>query len=556
MRQEARQSGPALEQVNITTELTEMPEQLPSARSPRERTGVLPAVNRPVADLAAALFAPRRDPPTPTPAPLVAPEEADEAQPGKELVPQGEQAEPARISRGETLSAVRPGPIPSTAPRATPVERERALVQVGPGQFRDLTKAEQEALAWIRAWLEQELARAGSPLAQMSLDEQLYAGILHYNAAPRAEEYGPLFTADFVPLLRAHYTGWRQLDPLARRADVTALFVNGPHAIYLEAGGVSQRVGEGLSEEEIAALVNKLTGQQLTQGTPIVEARTSDGSRLSALHASVAGGSSSLAFRRYPRRLSLAELVQAQMLTPLAAQFLRDAVLVGLSILISGGTGSGKTTLLQALIDCLPRQTRLGLVEQRPELRPQGDNFVQLHAQPLTIEGNRDLPLSALVHALLWQQPDRVVVGECRGSEALGWLRAANSGHRGCMTTIHANQGVQSAFWVLEGMVSEANAHLSETQIRRRIATGIQLVLHAKKLAGGRRVITEIAQVIPSPGSAAQFASAPLFLADAARDYLLARSEHALDRALAELFELEGLDPDPWRRPGSKEGVH
>ncbi len=314
-------------------------------------------------------------------------------------------------------------------------------------------------------------------------------------------------------------------------------------------------MGAGLAEEDIAALVSKLTGLQLTQGTPMIEARTLDGSRLSAVHAILSEGGSTLAFRRYPRRYPLHTLVQLRMLTQLAAQFLRDAVQAGLSLVISGGTGSGKTTLLQALIDTLPPTTRLGLVEQRPELLPHGENFVQLHAQPATVEGHRAYTLSEMVQAILWQQPDRVVVGECRGPEALAWLRAANSGHDGCMTSIHAEEGAQNAIWVLEGMVSEGNPSLTEATIRRRIATGIQLLIHTARLRSGRRVVTEIVQVVPSPSSVGAFASSPLFRADPERDWLLAQTEHQLDAHLAERFTRAGLSPDLWRRSAGVPGA-
>jgi pilus assembly protein CpaF len=454
------------------------------------------------------------------------------------------------------------GSFAALAPYSAPPPHGLAEQEKAPGvkvAFRALTDAESEALLWMRTWLAETLAHPESRLTGRTLEEQLTAGVTAYNA--HAHSRGgvqELLDLALVPLLCAHYTGWRQLYPYARRPDVTSIFVNGPHSVYVEREGKQLRVGAGLSEDDIAALVNKLTGLQLTQGSPVVEARTLDGSRLSAVHATLSEGGSTLAFRRYPRRYSLNELIQLRMLTQLAAEFLREAVQAGLSIVVSGGTGSGKTTLLQALIDTLPKTTRLGLVEQRPELRPHGDNFVQMHAQPATVEGHRAYSLTEMVQAILWQQPDRVVVGECRGPEALAWLRAANSGHDGCMTSIHAEEGAQSAIWVLEALVSEGNPNLTEANIRRRIATGIQLLIHARRLRSGRRVVTEIIQVVPSPSSAGAFASSPLFRADPERDWQLAHTEHQLDAHLAERFTRAGLSTDLWRRtaglPGGGEG--
>jgi pilus assembly protein CpaF len=433
--------------------------------------------------------------------------------------------------------------------------QSRDLVELDSYGFRNLDEEEQAALNWIREWLGRERARRGSTLGQLGLHDQLQLGLNQYNStAHNGSGYRDLLVGGLVPLLAAHLTGWRQLYPLAMRPDWTSIFVNGQRSVYVEIGGVDHRVGDGLPEEEIANLVLKLTGQQLNQGHPLVEARTHDGIRLAATHAFLSDIGSALAFRRSLRRFRLHELVGQQMLTPSAEQFLRTAYLAGLSLIVAGGTNSGKTTLAQALLDSLPPSVRVGIVETDAELYPHHDNDFQLHAHEDPLDGNRAYLLSEMVARMLRLQPDRVVVGEIRKGEALPWLNAANSGHGGALATVHADQGVQRTIWRLEGMARQGDPGMPLAVIRQQIALGVQLVVHLKKIPDGRRYVNEIAQVVPSPGSEQQFASSLLFKADPARDFTLARQDTALHASLVEMFQSAKLSPELWVRPGGREG--
>jgi pilus assembly protein CpaF len=232
----------------------------------------------------------------------------------------------------------------------------------------------------------------------------------------------------------------------------------------------------------------------------MVDARLADGSRVNAIIPPLALDGSLVSIRRFPNQaLRPADLIERKALTPEMIEFLAAAVRSRRNILISGGTGSGKTTLLNILSGFIPETERIATIEDAAELRLQQAHVVRMETRPANVEGKGAVTCRDLARNALRMRPDRLVIGESRGPEALDMLQAMNTGHDGCMTTMHANDS-RDAISRLEMMVGMAGFELPIWVIRRQIAGAVHLIVHAARLSGGVRRVTKISEVTGMEG--------------------------------------------------------
>jgi pilus assembly protein CpaF len=282
---------------------------------------------------------------------------------------------------------------------------------------------------------------------------------------------------------------------------VSEIVVNGPDAIYAELSGRLQRVDAAFRDaldlrQTITRLVG-LCGRRIDDATPLVDARLPDGSRLNAVLPPLAVDGPLLTVRRFGvRRLTIDDLVALETLSATDAALLRRVVAARLNVLVSGGTSSGKTTTLAALTAFVDPSERIVTVEDAAELSLPVPHVARLESRPPSIEGRGAIDLRVLVRNALRMRPDRIVVGEVRGGEALDLLLAMNTGHDGSLATVHANSPAD-ALRRIETMALMAGLELPHLAVRESIASAIHVVVHQERAPDGRRRVRDVASVRP-----------------------------------------------------------
>ncbi len=298
--------------------------------------------------------------------------------------------------------------------------------------------------------------------------------------------------------------GLGPLEPLMRDPTITDILVNGPKLTYVERRGRLEESSVVFNDERhllqiIQRIVGRM-GRRVDETCPMVDSRLPDGSRVNAIIPPLALDGSLLSIRRFGSRpLLIADLMTSKAITQEMIAFLSDCVKARVNIIISGGTGSGKTTLMNALSAFIPVEERVATIEDAAELRLQQKHVVRMETRPANIEGQGEINTRDLVRNALRMRPDRIIVGECRGPEALDMLQAMNTGHEGSMTTIHAND-TRDSLSRLEMMVGMAGFDLPIWIIRRQLASAIQLVIQVARLPGGARKIIKISEITGMEG--------------------------------------------------------
>jgi pilus assembly protein CpaF len=291
--------------------------------------------------------------------------------------------------------------------------------------------------------------------------------------------------------------GLGPLEPLLRDPKVSEIMVNGPGTVFVERGGRLERVPMAFgSDAAVVELVRKVIGPlnlRLDDNSPLVDARLQDGSRLNAVIPPLCLNGPAITIRRFrERRFLLSELVECGTLTGEIASFLAEAVRCKANIIISGGASSGKTTLLGVLASLIPEGERLVTIEDTAELRLTHPHVVSLESRPANIEGRGEVSVRDLVRNALRMRPDRIIVGEVRGPEALDMLQAMNTGHPGSLSTAHANSP-RDLLNRLETMVLMSDVDLNEVAVCRQIGSSLDIVAHLRRTDEGRRVLSEVA---------------------------------------------------------------
>ncbi len=291
----------------------------------------------------------------------------------------------------------------------------------------------------------------------------------------------------------ARVQGLGPLDPLLADPDVSEVMVNGPGPVWIERHGRLERTDAILDTSTIERLIERVVGPlglRIDRSSPLVDARLPDGSRVNAVVPPLAVDGPCLTIRRFgARRLSLSEFCP-----PGVAELLAWAVRARANVLVSGGTGAGKTTLLNALGAEIPAGERIVTVEDAAELRLPGEHVVRLEARPANAEGVGEVPLRQLVRNALRMRPDRIIVGEVRGPEALDMLQAMNTGHEGSLSTCHANSPAD-ALRRLETMVLTGTVALPLAAVREQVHAAVDLIVQVARTADGRRGVVEVAEV-------------------------------------------------------------
>jgi pilus assembly protein CpaF len=301
-------------------------------------------------------------------------------------------------------------------------------------------------------------------------------------------------------------TGLGPLEPLLSDRAVDEVMVNGPGEVYVERGGLLSRTGVSFaSEAELMHAIERVLaplGRRVDEASPLCDARLPDGSRVNVVIPPLSLSGPCLTVRRFRREgFSLRQLVAGGTLPGEVAELLALCVAARASVLVSGGTGSGKTTTLNALSGAIPGEERIVTIEDAAELRLRQRHVVRLEARPANLEGRGEVTIRRLVVNALRMRPDRIVVGEVRGPEALDMLQALNTGHDGSLTTVHANSPAD-ALRRVETLALMAGVGLPHGAVRDQVASALDVVVHQARLPSGARVVESVSEVLRVAGGA------------------------------------------------------
>jgi len=298
--------------------------------------------------------------------------------------------------------------------------------------------------------------------------------------------------------------GLGPLEPLLRDPSVSDILVNTGRQVFVERNGRLERTGIRFKDDKhLMQVIDRIVaavGRRIDDSSPMVDARLADGSRVNAIIPPLAIDGPHVSIRKFKKDvLSAEDLLRYETLTPPIRDLLQGVVQARLNVLISGGTGAGKTTLLNMLSSSIPGNERIVTIEDSAELQLRQPHVVRLETRPPNVEGAGQVTARQLVINALRMRPDRIIVGEVRGSEAVDMLQAMNTGHDGSLTTLHANSP-RDALARLETMVSMANLNLPEKAMRQQIAAALQVVIQIARLSDGRRRIVSVSEIVGMEG--------------------------------------------------------
>src|SRR5512143_10070 len=299
-------------------------------------------------------------------------------------------------------------------------------------------------------------------------------------------------------------TGFGPIQPLLDDPDISEVMVNGPKKVFVEKNGKVTKSGVTFDDDDhVTRIIDRIIlplGRRVDADSPTVDARLPDGSRVNAVIRPVSIDGPCITIRKFSKgKLSVQQLIDYGSLTPHMAEFIRACVLAHLNIVISGGTGSGKTTLLNVLSSYIPEEERIVTIEDAAELQLQQDHVLRLETKVANVDGKGAVSIRDLVRNSLRMRPDRIIVGECRGGEALDMLQAMNTGHDGSLTTLHANSP-RDALSRMETMVLMAGMDLPLKVVRQQISSAIDLIVQQARLKDGSRKVTAITEVVGMEG--------------------------------------------------------
>ena len=353
--------------------------------------------------------------------------------------------------------------------------------------------------------------------------------------------------------LTSAMVGYGPLEPLMTDPEITEVMVNGPGQVFVERRGTIELTGVTFrDEEELMHLITRMVaplGRRVDVSSPYVDARLPDGSRINVIIPPLSLVGPVLTVRKFPGRpLSLGDLVRVGTMSEEVAEFLSLCFRGRLNVLISGGAGSGKTTTLGALASSLPTRERVITIEDSAELRIDLPHVVRLECRPPNAEGRGEVTMRQLVRNALRMRPDRIVVGECRGGEALDMLQAMNTGHPGSACTLHANSSME-ALTRLENMVLMADAGLPLDAVRQQIRSALDVVVQQARFHDGRRRVVEVSVVCregPPLRPVFRYAVDP-----GGAECFERVGDAVLEPAQMERLAREGIEVPPWVRRGT-----
>jgi len=392
-----------------------------------------------------------------------------------------QRAQQAAVQRGEVAATWRP--TPSAAPEVD-----------GLGEFK--------------AGLHQSLFESlGTRLFEASNEEQLQSMVLaeiHELMDASSVALSPEERLRLVQDIARDVMGLGPIEQFLQDPSVNEIMVNGRDWIYVERAGVIEQTNvRFISEEHLRRVIERIVssvGRRIDESSPMVDARLADGSRVNVIVPPLSLDGSILTIRKFAKDpFTVRDLIAMGTLTEPVAGLLEAGVAGGLNVLVSGGTGTGKTTLLNVLSSFVPHSDRIVTIEDAAELQLHQRHVIRLESRPPNAEGNGEVTIRDLVRNALRMRPDRIIVGEVRGAEALDMLQAMNTGHDGSLSTVHAN-APRDALSRLETMVLMAGFDLPTRAIREQIASALHLVIQLDRLRDGSRRVTHVTEVVGMEG--------------------------------------------------------
>jgi pilus assembly protein CpaF len=298
--------------------------------------------------------------------------------------------------------------------------------------------------------------------------------------------------------------GLGPLEPLLQDPSVSDILVNTYKQVFIERGGRIEKTDVRFKDDKhLMQVIDRIVsavGRRIDDSSPMVDARLADGSRVNAVIPPLAIDGPHVSIRKFKKdALSAEDLLRYETVTPPMLELLQGIIKAKLNILISGGTGAGKTTLLNVLSSSIPGNERIVTIEDSAELQLRQPHVVRLETRPPNVEGVGQITARQLVINALRMRPDRIIVGEVRGSEAVDMMQAMNTGHDGSLTTLHANSP-RDALSRLETMVSMANLNLPEKAMRQQVASALQVVIQVSRLSDGTRRLSSISEIVGMEG--------------------------------------------------------
>jgi pilus assembly protein CpaF len=352
------------------------------------------------------------------------------------------------------------------------------------------------------------ISELGPLLADQRIGENELRKLVHEHVQKAlGEEQIALSGAERAQLIRDvsdDAIGYGPIDKYLHDRSVTEIMVNGPRLIYVERKGKIERVDdEFVDVNHLRRTIDRIVaqvGRRIDESAPMVDARLPDGSRVNAVIHPIAIGGPFLTIRKFAwQPYTIADLISFGSITPQVAHFLDACVRGRVNIVISGGTGTGKTTLLNVLSSFIPSDERIVTIEDAKELQLLQEHVCSLESRPPNIEGTGEVKIRDLVRNSLRMRPDRIVVGEARGAEAVDMLQAMNTGHDGSLTTVHSNTPRDTLARV-ETMTLMAGMDLPMRAVREQMASALDLIIHLNRLRDGTRRVTQVTEVLGMEG--------------------------------------------------------
>jgi pilus assembly protein CpaF len=366
-----------------------------------------------------------------------------------------------------------------------------------------------DRVAEVRARIQHQMVEVlGPTLYDSTISEREMRDLVH-------RRLNELLTADDSPLsarekkiivtdITDGVLGLGPLEPLIKDDTVTEIMVNGPDSIYVERDGQLFQTDEHFfDEQQLRRTIEKIVakvGRRIDEASPYVDARLADGSRVNAIIPPLALDGAALTIRKFSAEAyRVEELIAFGTWNAAAAEFMDACVSGRMNVIVSGGTGAGKTTTLNVLSSFIPSNERIITIEDAAELRLQQPHIVRLESRPPNIEGSGEVTIRDLVRNALRMRPNRIVIGEVRGGEALDMLQAMNTGHDGSISTVHANTP-RDVLGRLETMVLMAGTELTVKAVREQISSAVDIIVHQARLKDGTRRVTHISEVLNMEG--------------------------------------------------------
>jgi pilus assembly protein CpaF len=389
------------------------------------------------------------------------------------------------------------------------IERNQESIQSEPSKLQELRVkrsspaiGSKDAYVDLKNRIQQRLIAELDPGMDITQTAEVRATIQEMFEAMLAEESIVLTRNEKRRLFEqivAEILGYGPLEQFLNTQGVTEIMVNGPKNVFVEQGGKLTRTPVTFEDNDhLLRIIDRIVaplGRRIDEGSPMVDARLPDGSRVNAVVPPIALNGAALTIRIFSKiPFTVENLIEFGSITPEAVEFLKACVISKLNVLISGGTGSGKTTLLNIMSSFIPDGERIVTIENAAELQLRQDHVVTLESREANVEGRGQVSIRDLVINSLRMRPDRIVVGEVRGGEALDMLQAMNTGHDGSMTTGHANS-TRDMLARLETMVLMAGMDLPHRAIREQIAAAVHLVVHQDRMRDGTRKVTSVSEI-------------------------------------------------------------